>query len=101
MVSGKYQYYQLYKGHPSFRREQIGSFTSVPLYLFYHHDRWVVEPILGALRSVSGEELWGLLRWNGTFKCPENVGREWTYYVYESGKVDRTGEPIDISCYGK
>jgi len=98
MVSGQYYYYRDYKGYPSFRKEVDDMGVLVPLYLFYHDNRWVVEPMLGAVTTADGEELWGLLRWNGTYKCPENVGRQWTYWVYESGIVDKHDEPIDVSC---
>lgn len=98
MIDGQYHYFQDYNGYPAFRKEADESDLMVPLYLFYHENRWVVEPILGAVTNSGGGELWGLLRWNGSYKCPENVGRHWTYYVEESGIVDESDSPIDVSC---
>ena len=102
MVSGKYDYIKEYHGHPSFKRDKDilnadHSAKLVDQYLFYHENRWVIEPVLGVVSTTSGEELYGLLRSATSFKCAENVGRNWTYWI-GSGKVDKADQPIDVFC---
>ena len=102
MVSGKYAYEKHYHGHPAYKRNKNVYSTEhsaqrVDLFLFFHLNRWIITTEVGLVSTTAGEELWGLIRWNGTYRCPENVGREWTYWIYPN-KVDEVGQPIDVMC---
>jgi len=102
VIPGQYHYQQDYNGYPVYKKEEnsdaFSTLMPLPLYLFYHENRWVVEPTVGSVTHSTGRELWGLLRYNGTYTCPEKVGKQWMYYADSAGIVDRVDETIVVQC---
>lgn len=99
VVPGKYFYYQDYQGYPAYKKKPSTPLSSAfPLYLFYNENRWILEPTLGSTTTLTGKELWGLLRYNGSYMCPESVGNQWMYYADSSGIVDTIDETIVVTC---
>ena len=102
IIPGKYQYYRDYQGYPSYKKKtNDDDSSSLPLFLFYNENRWVMEPKLGSITSGSGKELWGMVRYNGSYVCPEDVGKGWMYYSDSSGIVNEVDETIIVACGNK
>ena len=91
-ILGQYRFNEDYYGYPVYKK------TSFPhLYLFYHENRWVLESKVGKVMHPTGRELWGWIRYNGTYICPNTVGQQWMYYADSVGimGIDNT---INVSC---
>lgn len=94
--TGSYELRSMHNDYPAFKHE------SSEKWIFFVKDgegygdsHWAFEDELGKTQ-MSGSTLYGKIRYDGTNKCPETVGQQWSHY-YAPGKIDET---IGINCAG-
>ena len=60
-------------------------------------DRWVIEDLLGKLKTPSGGEYLGLISHEGNETCPTSVGRKW-HQLWNHTSID---PGIRVHCSGQ
>ena len=98
-IEGEYHMFTVFNGFQSFKH------NSKNYFLFYVNKnqtsagkgRWVIEDLLGKLKTPSGGEYLGLISHEGNQTCPSGVGRKW-HQLWNHTSID-TG--IRVHCLGK
>lgn len=86
-ISGHYTWTanQMYSSHGGGNKPYFMHWPG-PMYLLYHHNRWVIETTLGqADHPYVWEYHEEMCRDEETYICPEDVGHNWVFYDLDTG----------------
>ena len=78
-IGGEYNFYTVFNGQPSFKH------TLRNYFLFFvdknqtstGRSRWVIEDLIGKVKTSSGGEHLGIISHEGNETCPTEVGQKW------------------------
>ena len=95
-IEGEYHMFTVFNGFQSYKH------NSKNYFLFYVNQnqtsagkgRWVIEDLLGKLKTPSGGEYLGLISHEGNETCPTSVGRKW-HQLWNHTSID---SKIRVDC---